>query len=159
MVDLPTGKRAVLQQLLAKEQGEGYNLAEAARKRMEKYEPCVGGVRRNNDHRLQCGSSTADHRCALPQPDHKRQRGCGAPVLTIIKQYMHQHVQGMCWFDSSAMHPYPCAPRQSSSRWALGLRRSTVSCSKTSQAALRRCVCVDDAACAIGTTRPNIRAA
>ena len=160
LVDLPTShKRAIVQQLLDKEQGWGYNFAEAARKRMETYEHgCVGYIATATVV-PQCGNSTADHRCALPQPDHKRQRGCGAPVLTVIKQYMHQHVQGMCWFDSSAMHPYPCAPRQSSSRWALGLRRSTVSCSKTSQAALRRCVCVDDAACAIGTTRPNIRAA
>lgn len=35
VVDLPTGKRACLQQLLAKEQGEGYNLAEALRQRLE----------------------------------------------------------------------------------------------------------------------------
>ena len=112
MVELPTGKRAVLQQLLAKEQGEGYNIAEALRRRLEKYgagHTGFVGMHVVNYLVPQCGSSTADHHCDLPQPDHKRQRGCGAPVLAVIKQYMHQHVQGRHRLDGTAMHPYPCA--------------------------------------------------
>lgn len=37
VVDLPTGNHAMLQQLLAKEQADGYNLAEALRHRMQRY--------------------------------------------------------------------------------------------------------------------------